>query len=54
MVLNFDGPNGTLIVNGSWLTAGEGKTQPGKYLYITSQAEVFGEDKPDVYYIGRD
>ncbi len=51
VVIDFDGPNGVIIVDGDWLTAGEGKTEHGKYLYITSNANVFGVDKPDVYYI---
>ena len=39
-----------------WLTAGEDymKSKDGRYLYITSNADVFGEDKPEVYYIRRE
>jgi hypothetical protein len=51
VVLNFDGPDGVLIVEGVWLKAGEYKRGDGQYLYITSEAEVFGEQKPDVRYI---
>ena len=52
MVIDFDGPNGVIIVDRDWLTAGEGKTEHGKYLYnITSNTNVFRVDKPDVYYI---
>ncbi len=51
VVVNFDGSNGVIIVDEVWLKTGEGQTRHGKYLYITSNAEVFGEDKPDVDYI---
>jgi hypothetical protein len=51
VVVNFDGSNGVIVVDDVWLTTGERKTGRGKYLYLTSNADVFGEDKPDVKYI---
>ncbi|KAK4220441.1 hypothetical protein QBC38DRAFT_404891 [Podospora fimiseda] len=51
VIVDFDGPSGLIIIDGVWLQTGPGKTENGKYLYITSDADVFGEDKPDVQYI---
>ncbi len=49
MVVNFDGPGGIVIVDDIWLTTGEGKSKNGKWLYITSNVDVFVEN-PDVSY----
>lgn len=51
VVVDFDGATGLIIADKLWLTTGEGKGDEGKHLYITSDASVFGEDQPDVYYI---
>jgi hypothetical protein len=53
VVVDFDGPDGVIIVDEIWLTTGERKSRHGKWLFITSNAYVFGEDKPDVGYIHR-
>ncbi len=51
VVVNFDGPSGVIVVDNVWLVTGEDKTKHGKYLYITSNADVFGIEQPDVSYI---
>ena len=51
VVVNFDGHDGVIIVDNAWLTAGEDQTEQGDYLYITSNADVFGIEQPEVYYI---
>ncbi|KAK3933894.1 hypothetical protein QBC46DRAFT_274888, partial [Diplogelasinospora grovesii] len=54
VVVDFDRSDGVIIIEGIWLTAGKERTVDGKRLYITSDAVVFGEEKPDVYYIRRE
>jgi hypothetical protein len=51
VVIDFDGPDGVIIVDEVWMTAGEDKTEGGKRLYLTSDARVFGDGEPHVYYI---
>ena len=53
VVANFDGPDGAIIVDNVWVTAGECQTEQGEYLYITASADIFGIEQPEVYDIGR-
>lgn len=57
MVVDFDGSDGTIIVDRTWLETGSRKSRTGKRLYITSDALVAGVDgvaKPTVDYIYRE
>lgn len=53
VVVDFDGSDGLIIINGDLLAAGRGKSLNGKWLYITFDAFVPCEDKPNVGYIHR-
>ncbi len=51
VVINFDGPDGMVVVNGNWLSTGKHKSNPGRYLYFTTSAERVGEEQADVRFI---
>ncbi len=52
VIVDFDGPEGVVVVDNVWLLPGEDEGVHGKRLYITSNADVFlGLEQPDVYYI---
>lgn len=54
VVVNFNGPDGIIIIDGVWLTTGENKLEDGRYLYISSDTFIAGEEQPAVDYVHRE
>jgi hypothetical protein len=50
-VINFDADDGTVIVDGIWLTTGTDKTDTGRYVYFTTDARIFGKPRPTVFWV---
>ncbi|KAK4654798.1 hypothetical protein QC762_0039720 [Podospora pseudocomata] len=42
-IVDFDGPDGLVAVDGNFYVTGRRKTQSGKYLYVTCEVYVMGE-----------
>jgi hypothetical protein len=51
VIVNFDGPDGIIIIDEDWMKTGREKPHSGVYLYITGKGWIMGDERPDVRFV---